>query len=135
MHLDNLVLYGNSQAPALCIYNCFVWHLLLYIPYVYIKGRRQRSFKHSESSWYFPELCNMYIKSWRDYFLIIWNLIYNYSGGGIPHLNQSAYKNESCTDAIFAIYTETLLRFLQEKCSVYMCLYDIRVYITSKTLY
>ena len=49
-----------------------------------------------------------------------------YSGGGIPHPNQSAYRKEiSCGDAIFATL-ETLIRFLQEKCSVYMCLYDLQ---------
>ena len=49
-----------------------------------------------------------------------------YSGGGIPHPNQSAYrKGVSCTDAIFATQ-ETLIHFLQEKCSVYMCLYDLQ---------
>ena len=49
-----------------------------------------------------------------------------FSGGGIPHPNQSAYrKGISCADAIFAT-EETLIHFLQEKCSVYMCLYDLQ---------
>ena len=49
-----------------------------------------------------------------------------YSGGSISHPNQSACrKGVSCTNAIFATQ-DILLRFLKEKCSVYMCLYDLQ---------
>ena len=50
-----------------------------------------------------------------------------YSGGGIPHPNQSAYrKGISCADAKNICYAGDINSLLSGKCSVYMCLYDLQ---------
>ena len=49
-----------------------------------------------------------------------------FSDAGLPHPNQSAYrKGVSCADAIFATQ-EMINRYMQEDCSVFMCLYDLQ---------
>ncbi len=49
-----------------------------------------------------------------------------FTEAGIPHVNQSAYRNAvSCADAIF-VTQATTARYLRGGSRVHMCLYDLQ---------